>query len=297
MKNVLIACAFLTLLSAKARKEFNYFKYRSELNKADYEFEKNRNYTKALIHYKAAFKIGNENVPGAFEYQNASICCLCVGDTQLAIKYVRNAISKGHTQLENQTWFKNRFSEKHWHKIVFDYEKQKNKYWSSQNNIETRIEIATMEKSDNYMRTELIRVLEKKSFDSLLKVFDSLNVARYIELLRMGKADPISFLNYHLYDGNEKYFPYIDSLSRKAIYTGKVNPSGYCQWYDRQRIYVRGLKTQLYGEFNEMGRTEFIEIEDIQNVDKRRAEIGLCTLKEYADRRGMILPKNYPLPK
>lgn len=55
------------------------------------------------------------------------------------------------------------------------------------------------------------------------------------------------------------------------------------------------MKTQLYGEFNNEGdwSVEFNPIEDIKNVDKRRAALGLCSLKDYALLHNMNLPDDY----
>jgi hypothetical protein len=52
----------------------------------------------------------------------------------------------------------------------------------------------------------------------------------------------------------------------------------------------------LYGEWNEGAADGFNPIEDIENVDKRRAELGLCTLEDYALIHKLKLPKEYKAP-
>jgi hypothetical protein len=98
---------------------------------------------------------------------------------------------------------------------------------------------------------------------------------------------------YHIYDQNKKYFSYYDSVLRAGVFTGKIGPEEYVQWYDRQRVYVDKMKTQLYGEYTESDGGEIPAIEDIANVDIRRAALGLGSLQDYALLHGKSLPKGY----
>jgi len=77
----------------------------------------------------------------------------------------------------------------------------------------------------------------------------------------------------------EKYLP----LIQKAADQGELGKSNLALLIDRIRIY-RGQK-QLYGSqvtLGADGKNSFDPIEDEVNVDKRRAEVGLSPLKDYA---------------
>lgn len=78
----------------------------------------------------------------------------------------------------------------------------------------------------------------------------------------------------------EKYLPMI----RKALKDGKANPADVALLEDR--ILIRHGKKQIYGSQLEMDsitkKYKLAPIEDEPNVNKRRAEVGLEPLEEYA---------------
>jgi hypothetical protein len=83
----------------------------------------------------------------------------------------------------------------------------------------------------------------------------------------------------------EQYFPLIDDAAQKR----ELNKSAWALLVDRIRMY-RG-QPQIYGSQVERdeatGGRKFHEIEDEANVNKRRAEVGLGPLEEYAERMGV----------
>lgn len=80
----------------------------------------------------------------------------------------------------------------------------------------------------------------------------------------------------------ELYFPIIDKAAQK----GEMRKSSWALLVDRIRMY-KG-QPQLYGSQvvrdEKTGGWKFHEIEDEANVNKRRAEVGLGPLEEYAER-------------
>ena len=81
-----------------------------------------------------------------------------------------------------------------------------------------------------------------------------------------------------------KYFPLLEASVKK----GESKLSHLALMKDR--ILMRQGKNQIYGSqvvFNKAGEQVFYPIEDEKNVNKRRAEMGMTTLEEYAKLFGM----------
>ncbi|MFN0173701.1 MAG: DUF6624 domain-containing protein [Saprospiraceae bacterium] len=83
----------------------------------------------------------------------------------------------------------------------------------------------------------------------------------------------------------ELYFPLIDAAAQK----GELRKSSWALLVDRIRMH-KG-QPQIYGSQvvrdEATGGWKFHEIEDEVNVDKRRAEVGLGRLEEYAEMMGV----------
>ena len=71
---------------------FDFYKYRNDLNKATYEFEYKKNYSEALKNYQEAFKYGNKNIPNSNDYINIAICYLNIKDTIKAIESLKQSV-------------------------------------------------------------------------------------------------------------------------------------------------------------------------------------------------------------
>ena len=81
----------------------------------------------------------------------------------------------------------------------------------------------------------------------------------------------------------EKYLP----ILQRAADQGEMQKTNMALLIDRIRVY-KGQK-QLYGTQVKMeanGQKSFDAIEDEKNVNKRRAEVGLGSLEEYAKQFG-----------
>lgn len=86
----------------------------------------------------------------------------------------------------------------------------------------------------------------------------------------------------------------IEKLLLQQIEEGNFHPSMYARLVDRYRSWVT-LQPQLYGEWIENGKIG--KIEDIKNLDKRRAAIGLEPYYEFCFKNNYTLPKDYIIPK
>jgi tetratricopeptide (TPR) repeat protein len=292
MKKILfiLSCFLFTLCSAQT---FDFKKFRNFRNSAQYEMRVKKNYTEALKNYNEAIKYGNTMLPNINDDIDIAICYLNLKDTIKAITSLKASVLKGNIFIEEQTWLKNMFVNVHWQLLIKDLPKLKNEYWCNIPNKGNYYKIAELEAIDQSVRNNFENRLPIEEFNKLLKITDSINFTNLNRLVKEQNANPLCFLLFHLYGENKKYFTFYDTIYKQKIFEGEADPSGYAQWKDRQRIYVDGMKTQLYGEFNEIGSDEFNLIEDIENIDKRRSEIGLCTLEEYSLIFHMKLPQGY----
>lgn len=97
----------------------------------------------------------------------------------------------------------------------------------------------------------------------------------------------------------EKYLP----MMRDAVKNGNARGSSLALLEDR--VLMRNGKKQIYGSQvrtdPNTGEKYFFPIEDVDNVDKRRAEVGLGPLAEYAKNFDMVwdaaaIEKNRKMP-
>jgi hypothetical protein len=83
---------------------------------------------------------------------------------------------------------------------------------------------------------------------------------------------------------------------KPLIMKGKIQPNQYIALYDNPVVCVSNMwHVQYYGQQISCQTKTFFPIWDIDNVDKRRDEIGLPTLYEYAKMKGAPLPDSYPI--
>lgn len=84
----------------------------------------------------------------------------------------------------------------------------------------------------------------------------------------------------------EKYLPYLEES------VAKNESEGWYLAFLVDRILMRNGKKQTYGsqaKFDkETGKSYIYPISDVQNVNKRRAEIGLESIEEYASSSGYV---------
>jgi hypothetical protein len=121
-------------------------------------------------------------------------------------------------------------------------------------------------KADSINIAKLLPILDKYGWLSKEEVGEQGNDALFLVIQH-------SDLKTQLY-----YKPMMD----KAVFEGKLRKSSYVMLVDR--INVGQSKKQIYGtqvHFNEKGEFSVHPIEDPENVDKRRHEMGLPTMSEY----------------
>jgi hypothetical protein len=84
-------------------------------------------------------------------------------------------------------------------------------------------------------------------------------------------------------------------LIKEAYEKGDYNPEYYALTTDRWL--VQNGRKQIYGtqfyKNNSDGIIKMNDVEDFKNINKRRAEVGLGTIEEYAKKMNGVIPEEY----
>jgi hypothetical protein len=93
----------------------------------------------------------------------------------------------------------------------------------------------------------------------------------------------------------KKDYQFYFNLLKEQVLKGNVSNFNYAVFYDN--YLYRNKKGTYYGQqmkFNsKTGNLKCARVEDIDNVDKRRAEIGLPPLWVWCELHNIELPENY----
>jgi len=177
-------------------------------------------------------------------------------------------------------------------------------------NKDLRHELIEMEKQDQLHREEMVKLMEKLSgpdkqattakYVEVVKkqdAIDQVNIKRLEEIVArygwptislVGKEANIAaflILQHAELSFQKKYFP----LLKEAASMNEARPADVAMLEDR--ILMREGKKQIYGSqirTNEVtNQLELYPIEDEENVDARRASVGLPPLAEYLKHFGL----------
>ena len=144
---------------------------------------------------------------------------------------------------------------------------------------------------------ELAMRFDGDSIWEIINKQDSINQVKVISILdkygwlgadevgKNGNAALFLVIQHSDIKTQEKYLP----LMKEAVKSGKALASELALLIDR--IEMRNDRLQIYG--SQVQGNSFYPIIDEKNVNKRRAEVGLGPLEEYAKHFGM----EYKLPK
>jgi hypothetical protein len=294
----LILFTFICINNILAQENYNYYKFRSNYNKALIASSR-KDYTQAVYNYKEAFKYGNKYLPNSIQLEDYAICLLNNKDTASAYEALKKSVVRGNSDIVNSERISSIFSKKYIDKIKQEMPTLNKQYWNNIENKENYIAIVNLEAIDQAVRNNFENTFSKNIFMRILEITDSLNHLELKKLVIEKDANPLCFLLEHLYGYNQKYVSFYDSVIRSNIFRGRCSPEFYIQWYDRQRTYVEKKQTQLFGVIDYTlfsffdNEEQYHPIEDVINLDKRRAELGLVSLEEEAKINGWVLPPEY----
>lgn len=129
---------------------------------------------------------------------------------------------------------------------------------------------------------ELLNQRNRQELDSIIGVNGWPKIS---DVGNMASSAAFLIVQHSTLELQQQYLPVIRSLCEQ----GEANWQSYALMYDR--VQVRQEKPQLYGSqlrYNETTKEmEFFPIEDEANVNKRRAEMGLGPIEDYAKSFGV----------
>jgi len=272
--------------------------YKEWVRKADSCYTA-KNYELSVSYYEKAFKIEQKDDRDLY---NASCSASMAKKNKKAFKGLNISIDNGyeniaHLKIDND--LKPLHSEKQWNKTIDKLQKKLDIIGANYDKVLEK-ELAEIYTEDQEIRGEFMNVYraskpDKKKIDSIGKIMerkDSINLIKVMKILDergwLGKNVVGSQGNQTLFlviqhadlKYQQKYLP----MMREAVKNGNANPGNLA--YLEDRVALREGKKQIYGSQSSMNKkTNKIRIApmiDPDNVDKRRAEVGLGTMAEYA---------------
>ena len=318
---------FLLLLSfeSKAQEDKNYLIYYGLINKAEmFEFEKK--HEQALTKYMEAFDyaVGFET-----DFSKAIKITLGSNNHKLTYRFLKErALKTGwfspeelYDSLQFAQFLKTKFGKK------FQQNKEK---WFVQNeksyDLYSYRMINQIDATDQFVREGYLRKY-KENFknDSLYQItkwgvledLDNTNFIRFKTFVKNygfpgrsklgGKTGYTSAFFKHVFSFGEIYlkkasifetekFSYLDSLLKKQVLNGEMDNENFAYCYD----YTLSLDSICYYaipryEFDDEGKLVLANypVIDPENLNKRRAEIGLMSIEDQCKIYNAPLPPNY----
>lgn len=260
----------------------------------------NKQYAKAAITYSQAFVV-NGNRGNVNDRYNAACAWVLAGNADSAFFQLFRIATKGNysdiIQLSIDPDLDNLQKDKRWDELYSIVKQNKEKEEENLNKPLVAI-LDTVMIDDQKDRQALDGIEEKYGRDSkevknvwkTIQYKDSVNLVKVTQILdkygwlgadEVGSTgNTVIFLVIQHADikTQEKYLP----AMREAVKKGKARPSSLALLEDR--IALRQGRKQIYGsqigQFQD-GRHYVQPLEDPENVDKRRAEVGLEPLNDY----------------
>lgn len=290
----LIAFFFITLNVASVQAQT----YKDFIKKADSCYQV-KDYKTSVGYYEKAFKIEHKSSSNLY---NAACSAALNNDDKKAFKWLDLAIDNGYENIAHikiDSDLKSLKEKKEWEKTI-DKLQKKVDILSANYNKPLEKELLDIYTEDQSIRGKFMDIYkdpksDKRKIDSIGKIMvkkDSINLIKVIKILDekgwVGKdvvgaqANQTLFLVIQHSDlkYQQKYLP----MMKDAVKKGNANPGNLA--YLEDRIALREGRRQIYGSQSARNKTTnkwyISPMIDPDNVDKRRAEVGLGTIAEYA---------------
>lgn len=278
--------------------------YNSIITEAD-AFYNNKEYEKSVKKFKKAFKLEQKS---AGDLYNAGCSASLNGDKKLAFKWLNLALQNGWSNvrhLKSDTDLTVLHKDKRWNKLVAEMQAIVDKREVNYDK-PLQAKLLAIFDDDQQIRQQFIAAqkefgYQSRQVDSLGKMMmfkDSINQIKVIEILDKhgwvgpdkvgGQANQTLFLVIQHADlaTQQKYLP----MMREAVKNKNANSSSLALLEDR--VALREGRKQMYGSQigydDETNKSYVLPLEDPDNVDKRRAEVGLGLLSDYVKRWDII---------
>jgi hypothetical protein len=291
MKKITFLALFATILTSYAQN------YKDLIKKGDSCYNA-KEYKISRDFFDKAFKIETKSSGNLY---NGACASALANDKKNAFNWLNLSIDNGWTNinhLKTDTDLTNLHSEKKWIELTEKLQKKLDLLEASYDK-PLQKELLDIFQEDQEIRKQYISAQKKygykgKETDSLGKIMvlkDSLNLIKIVKILdekgwigkdKVGQqANQTLFLVIQHSDLKiqQKYLP----MMREAVKKGNANSSSLALLEDR--IALGEGKKQIYGSqigTNPTTKTQYVlPLEDPDNVDKRRTEVGLGTLADY----------------
>jgi len=303
---LILSCLFQSVGYSQSE----YVKYYEITETAAYK-KKKEEYQSAINLYKKAFLLAE---PRGSDHLELASCYIKLGAYDESLEQIKMSIELGIPKryierLKSSNEGNDEF-EKLWIKIQEIYPELRRQFYSSID-IETFNELQIIKNSDQEIREYLMSregFFEDSTLVSYAKTIDSLNLEKVLKIIErtgqwpgsksFGDAESGSYyvlLHYnveHFKDAieNEKLYNHILTTAKKGIELGELTPFQFAYWIDYHIKTKEGK--QLYGvpSYKKWAKIPF---KDVENIDKRRMEIGLPSLETLYKRENKELPDWY----
>lgn len=176
--------------------------------------------------------------------------------------------------------------------ILNNYDELLANYYRNLKYPQVRLQIEELLTKDRFVRNEL-QDFDKKNVDQLTAKIDTENINDLIEITKKYGYQEYGWLllwhqrsGYETGEGSWSFFkPYLQDLIKK----GEISKSFFSRFEDE--FSILNHNTQRYGTY--FMQFDMAPIEDVNNLDKRRAEINLPPLYYHKLVYGAPLPKDY----
>lgn len=274
--------------------------YRSLIAKAGQCHEKG-NYKQAVAAYKEAFKTQVSLKYG--DLYDAACSAALAGDKKTAFQWLNLAIENGwqyfhHLKKDNDLATLHR--DRKWRALMRQIDQKEANYDKT-----LQTTLLTILDSDQGVRQELVEIRDKYGYktpqmDSIARIVlytDSLNLIQIKKILdKDGWVGPeivgkeannaiFAVIQHSDLASQQQYLP----LMREATKNNKADKSQLALLEDR--VALREGRRQIYGTQTirlDDGKNYLQPLEDPDNVDKRRAAIGLGPIAEYLSRSNIV---------
>ncbi|WP_447637365.1 DUF6624 domain-containing protein [Flavobacterium microcysteis] len=271
--------------------------YKSTIAQAE-QFYNAKDYAKSTAKYKEAFKIEQKN---SNDYYNAGCSAALSGKKDLALEWLNQAFKNGWTNLQHMksdTDLKTLHGSKNWDSLIAAIQQEADKKEAGTDK-PLQTELLAIYNDDQTIRQHYMTALKEfgnqsKQADSIAKIMgykDSINLIKVKDILdkkgwvgpnKVGaQANMTLFLviQHSDLETQQKYLP----MMREAVKNKNAQASALALLEDR--VALGEGKKQTYGSQvgydNKTQKNYVLPLEDPDNVDKRRQEVGLGPISEY----------------
>lgn len=278
--------------------------YKTIVAEAD-QFYKDKIYDKSVSKYIAAFNIEKKN---PLDLYNAGCAASLMGDENLAFEWLNLALTNGWSNvnhLKTDSDLTALHGNEKWSKLVNQMQEVVDKREANYDK-PLQAKLLAIFDDDQHIRRQYIAAEKEFGFqstqvDSLAKIMmgkDSANLNKVTEILDShgwvgaekvgGQANQTLFLVIQHADlaTQQKYLP----MMRTAVNEKRANGSALALLEDR--VALGEGRRQVYGSQiardNDSQKHFVLPLDDPDNVDKRRAAVGLGPLAEYVLRWDII---------